>query len=400
MKRDSRDNSAGTPPAKVQKSDSPKVTVRFLIPARAAGLIIGKGGENIKKIRSQYSVKLNIPDNRGIERVFTVEGELSAIANVVREIVPKIKKHKMRVIKVYQMLAPLSTDRVVQLVAEPENAINCMESVIEVVESTPIRGAIENYDSANSSEVDALTYGGWLTPEGHQALTQGMPLGGGMPMPGPEMGGPRGMPPMGRDAMYPRGPRGMPPPVAPPNMYGSGRMGGPPPMGPVPPRRSGYDQASYAPPAGYDGVSQASMPGPGNQSYGYDESQGYYQPPNNICGSLEGEVDVSAQPRECPQTAISGTDFGGGQPPTVQTWHLQARPATNLGSLANGDAKCRSGATTERKLPAAQWASSAARHDPGALDAHATCRWNVNPLNPKGPRNTELTHGRCQAVHD
>ncbi|VDK42018.1 unnamed protein product [Dibothriocephalus latus] len=202
MKRDSRDNSAGTPPAKVQKNDSSKVTVRFLIPARAAGLIIGKGGENIKKIRSQYSVKLNIPDNRGIERVFTVEGELSAIANVVREIVPKIKdvmnaklsdpkrimgyqrpprrrrgpngeeleeeeedegmidlrmlvhqsvagsiigrggerirelrsKHKMRVIKVYQMLAPLSTDRVVQLVAEPENAINCLESVVEVVE--------------------------------------------------------------------------------------------------------------------------------------------------------------------------------------------------------------------------------------------------------------------------
>ncbi|BHF83766.1 hypothetical protein SprV_0902691200 [Sparganum proliferum] len=313
MKRDSRDNSAGSPPAKVQKSDSPKVTVRFLIPARAAGLIIGKGGENIKKIRSQYSVKLNIPDNRGIERVFTVEGELSAIANVVREIVPKIKRIMgyqrpprrrrgpngeeleeeeedegmidLRML-VHQSVAGSIIGRggerireLRSLVAEPENAINCMESVIEVVENTPIRGAIENYDSANSSEVDALTYGGWLTPEGHQALTQGMPLGGGMPMPGPEMGGPRGMPPMGRDAMYPRGPRGMPPPVAPPNMYGSGRMGGPPPMGPAPPRRSGYDQPPYAPPAGYDGVSQATMPGPGNQSYGYDESQGYYQSP-------------------------------------------------------------------------------------------------------------------------
>ncbi|VDL91483.1 unnamed protein product [Schistocephalus solidus] len=153
------------------------------------------------------------------------------------------------------------------------------ERIRELRSNTPIRGAVENYDSANSSEVDALTYGGWLTPEGHQALTQGMPLGGGMPMPGPEMGGPRGMPPMGREAMYPRGPRGMPPPVAPQNMYGGGRMGGPPPMGPSPSRRSGYDQAPYAAPGGYDGVPQSGMSGPGNQSYGYDESQGYYQSP-------------------------------------------------------------------------------------------------------------------------
>uniref|UniRef100_A0A0X3P968 Heterogeneous nuclear ribonucleoprotein K n=1 Tax=Schistocephalus solidus TaxID=70667 RepID=A0A0X3P968_SCHSO len=223
-----------------EEEDEGMIDLRMLVHQSVAGSIIGRGGERIRELRS---------------------------------------KHKMRVIKVYQMLAPLSTDRVVQLVAEPENAINCLESVVEVVENTPIRGAVENYDSANSSEVDALTYGGWLTPEGHQALTQGMPLGGGMPMPGPEMGGPRGMPPMGREAMYPRGPRGMPPPVAPQNMYGGGRMGGPPPMGPSPSRRSGYDQAPYAAPGGYDGVPQSGMSGPGNQSYGYDESQGYYQSP-------------------------------------------------------------------------------------------------------------------------
>ncbi|KAL3320345.1 hypothetical protein Ciccas_000985 [Cichlidogyrus casuarinus] len=28
-------------------------TVRFLVPSRAAGLIIGKGGENIKRIKQQ-----------------------------------------------------------------------------------------------------------------------------------------------------------------------------------------------------------------------------------------------------------------------------------------------------------------------------------------------------------
>lgn len=40
----------------------------------------------------------------------------------------------MRVIKVYQKLAPMSTDRVVQMVAEAENAVSCLKSVIEAVE--------------------------------------------------------------------------------------------------------------------------------------------------------------------------------------------------------------------------------------------------------------------------
>ncbi|KAA3669995.1 uncharacterized protein DEA37_0001761, partial [Paragonimus westermani] len=52
--------------------------------------MIGKGGENIKKMRSQYNVKLNIPDNRGPERVMTIEGDLQAICNVMRDVSPKL----------------------------------------------------------------------------------------------------------------------------------------------------------------------------------------------------------------------------------------------------------------------------------------------------------------------
>lgn len=40
----------------------------------------------------------------------------------------------MRVIKVYQMLAPMSTDRVVQMVAEPDNVVKCLFAVISAVE--------------------------------------------------------------------------------------------------------------------------------------------------------------------------------------------------------------------------------------------------------------------------
>ncbi|RTG86059.1 uncharacterized protein DC041_0003361 [Schistosoma bovis] len=70
MKRDNSGNNQDGPPSKFQRSsvDLTNVSIRFLIPGRAAGIMIGKGGENIKKIRSQYNVKLNIPDSRGPER--------------------------------------------------------------------------------------------------------------------------------------------------------------------------------------------------------------------------------------------------------------------------------------------------------------------------------------------
>lgn len=53
MKREGKDLDGDQPPKKMQKIENSGPTVRFLIPARAAGLIIGRGGENIKRIRNQ-----------------------------------------------------------------------------------------------------------------------------------------------------------------------------------------------------------------------------------------------------------------------------------------------------------------------------------------------------------
>lgn len=55
MKRDSAGNGPDGPPSKFQRPqvDLTNVAIRFLVPARAAGIMIGKGGENIKKMRSQ-----------------------------------------------------------------------------------------------------------------------------------------------------------------------------------------------------------------------------------------------------------------------------------------------------------------------------------------------------------
>lgn len=76
-------------------TDDKMVDIRVLIHQSIAGFIIGKGGEKIRDMK---------------------------------------QKHQMRVIKVYQMLAPGSTDRVVQLIAESENAIQCLHEIISVAE--------------------------------------------------------------------------------------------------------------------------------------------------------------------------------------------------------------------------------------------------------------------------
>lgn len=78
-----------------EEEEDTMVDLRILVHQSIAGCIIGKGGDRIRELR---------------------------------------QRHKMRVIKVYQMLAPGSTDRVVQLIAEPENAIQCMEAIVEVAE--------------------------------------------------------------------------------------------------------------------------------------------------------------------------------------------------------------------------------------------------------------------------
>lgn len=451
MKRDSSGNGSDGPPSKFQRpaTDLTHVVIRFLFPARAAGVIIGKGGENIKKWRSQYNVKLNIPENRGPERIMTIEGDLQAICNAVKEVSPKLKeimnaklsdpkrimgnyvprrrrggdgdepekededdnmldyrilvhesqagsvigrggdrikelrdKYKMRVIKVYQMLAPFSTDRVVQMVAEPENAINCLKSVIEAVESAPPRGRREDYDAMNFSEPDALNYGGWLSKEAAFALSQGAPIPrpGGMPpmgyMGGPYMmGGDMGpMPPAGMGPMGGMGPMPGGPPMGPGGRgpVGGGRgapyggrgrgpmMGaGGPPMGgprsggpaPVPPPSAPRSGGAPNPAAGGYGASSA---GPAYGSQGYDANDGYggsmydsmnqsqagygsqgYGPPTNVgmppsygatgygAGASRGAGDMTSAnvPRGGPYNAYGTAGQGAQDDAKVSQWY-------------------------------------------------------------------------------
>ncbi|VDM03608.1 unnamed protein product [Schistocephalus solidus] len=172
MKREN--GSSDGPSSKFRRSDTSGSCLRVLIPSRAAGPIIGKGGETIKKLR----IRLHIPDSRGPERAKDSDQRLfngrdedgqeqnvdpeklidlrilihqSQVGSVIGKKGDRIKELKndnnMHLIKIYQELAPCSTDRVVQLIGEPEGVASCVGGIMETLEASPIRGPRNDYDA-------------------------------------------------------------------------------------------------------------------------------------------------------------------------------------------------------------------------------------------------------------
>ncbi|GAA56501.1 heterogeneous nuclear ribonucleoprotein K [Clonorchis sinensis] len=278
FKRRPRPGAESEEPEKEDEEDDSMLDYRILVHESQAGSVIGRGGERIKELRDKY---------------------------------------RMRVIKVYQLLAPMSTDRVVQMVAEPENAIACLKSVVEAVESAPPRGRREDYDAANFCEADALNYGGFLSREALQALSQGMPIQRPMGMPpymggGPyQMGGPMGpgpmpggMGPMGAGMGPMGGGRG-------PMGGGRGQMGGGRGtrpggmMGTGGPRSTPGGPAPVPPPGGPRG----GPPAPVGSTGGYGGPGAPYGGPGfDGAGGYDGSMYNADTPG---QTGYGGQSFGG-----------------------------------------------------------------------------------------
>lgn len=76
-----------------KKTRADKEKMRFLLAGKCCGSVIGKAGENIKRLRRDYGVLVNLPDVRSSERVLTVSGDKDVCIDVVKEIMtlPKIE---------------------------------------------------------------------------------------------------------------------------------------------------------------------------------------------------------------------------------------------------------------------------------------------------------------------
>ncbi|CAI4227285.1 unnamed protein product [Auanema sp. JU1783] len=286
-----------------------KFELRLLVSSKAAGAVIGKGGENIKRIRSQFDGHISVPDSNTPERVITMTSSIENVLKMVEDVLPRLDdgsnerdKAEIRVlvhqshagaligrqgarikelrektntrIKVFQDTAPQSSDRIVVIGGDESAILDAVRRIIEDLRNIPIKGPANPYSSFNYDHINFSKYGGYApigftpAPPGRGPPAgrgpSGMNRGGYNNGPPPQMGGNRG---------YGPGP-GMG------NMGGMMGMGGPPPMPVPPPQQSSYmnlmQVKTNGPPSMYGGQRQ----GPPMSGYGGPpQMNGYGGPP-------------------------------------------------------------------------------------------------------------------------
>nr|CAD7402277.1 unnamed protein product [Timema poppensis] len=288
MKRDA-DGDMGTP----QKRSRPggDTEVRLLIPSKAAGSIIGKGGHNITKLRTEATARQGSRSDDVDLRLLVHQSQAGCIIGKsgfkikeLRELkkaqcmwlltgsragecvrscspgsiprgdrhwvvcspthlpVPLVNRHITLCflmghctlptktgarIKIFSNCCPQSTDRVCQISGRPSTCVDSIKEIVELIKTSPVKGTNNPYDPHNYDDFFAQEYGGF----GDQDKGgRGGPGGmrGGMGGPPPPMGG-RGGRFGGGGGMGPG-----PGPRAPPR-----GMGGPPPQGGMGPRGVG-----------------------------------------------------------------------------------------------------------------------------------------------------------------
>merc|ERR1711962_1726714 len=173
---------------KKMRGDS--ITLRFLLNAKHAGGIIGKGGETIKRLRSEFSANVTVPDTNTNERVLTIIATPDNSLKVLRECLPLVHEapypvpganksedgsqveidflvhqsqvggisgkggHKIKEIreetnakvKVYAECLPDCTERVVAIAGSEDQLINSIELMLKGIDENPIKGQATAYD--------------------------------------------------------------------------------------------------------------------------------------------------------------------------------------------------------------------------------------------------------------
>ncbi|XP_055690843.1 heterogeneous nuclear ribonucleoprotein K isoform X2 [Lutzomyia longipalpis] len=207
MKRDAGSDGEG-PNKKIRKNDE---VIRLLIPSKIAGAIIGKGGQNIQKLRAQYKATVSVDDCQGPERTVLISSDMESVCNILAEMLKnfegkedgeidlrllihqslagcvigksgsKIKELRDKIgsrIKIFSNLAPQSTDRIVQILGKPDHCIDSIKEIVGLLKSTPVRGPVHNYDPLNFDDVYSEEYGGYGSSGGGNGFRNGGRFGG------------------------------------------------------------------------------------------------------------------------------------------------------------------------------------------------------------------------------
>lgn len=185
--------------------------VRLLVPTKYGGMLIGKGGQVAKELRSNHEVDLFIPDARGPERMVRVKGDdLNGVVNCVVEISEKLQEDMNRVCNLKQtehteiriMLhkslcgsiigkggadikalreetetmirmngdcCPNSSDRICQVAGTPANVGIAFERILQSLENVEIRGEDRWYNVDDYDESRSRDYGGFTLEPGQSS---------------------------------------------------------------------------------------------------------------------------------------------------------------------------------------------------------------------------------------
>ncbi|XP_061872584.1 heterogeneous nuclear ribonucleoprotein K-like isoform X6 [Colius striatus] len=218
------------------------VELRILLQSKNAGAVIGKGGKNIKALRTDYNASVSVPDSSGPERILSISADTETIGEILKKIIPTLEENTQTTIKLFQECCPHSTDRVVLIGGKPDRVVECIKIILDLISESPIKGRAQPYDPNFYDET--YDYGGFtMMFDDRRGRPVGFPMrgrGGFDRMP-PGRGG-RPIPPSRRDYddMSPR--RGPPPP--PPGRGRGGSRARNLPLPPPPPPRGG-DLMSY-----------------------------------------------------------------------------------------------------------------------------------------------------------
>ncbi|KAK3508677.1 hypothetical protein QTP70_003317 [Hemibagrus guttatus] len=188
------------------------VELRVLLQSKNAGAVIGKGGKNIKALRTDYQHYNGIDFDCEL-RLLIHQSLAGGIIGVKGAKIKELRENTQTTIKLFQECCPHSTDRVVLVGGKPQRVVECIKVILELTSEAPIKGRAQPYDPNFYDET--YDYGGFtmmFEERGRRPM-------GGFPMRGrgsfdrmpPSRGG-RPMPPSRRDYddMSPR--RGPPPP--------------------------------------------------------------------------------------------------------------------------------------------------------------------------------------------
>jgi len=205
-----RNSDGETGPAPKRHRPMGDTELRLLVYSKVAGSIIGKGGSNISKLRTENHATILLPDCPGPERVLTIQGNLEAVLNVIGNVLPSLEEngldaqglksrggersgrvgdsdarllvHQSQIgciigrggakvkelrestgtrITVYSVCCPRSTDRIVQILGKPSDCAECIKQIIALVKESQVKGPVDQYNPYNYDESFALEYGGY-----------------------------------------------------------------------------------------------------------------------------------------------------------------------------------------------------------------------------------------------